>query len=126
MSDVTRLLDAATAGDRKAAADLLPLIYDELRELAAARMAAERPDHTLDATALVHEAYLRRAGAQRSAGRGHFSAPPAEAMRRTLTAAPRKKAPVRHGGDRRRVDLADPPAAAPPDELLALDAALDR
>jgi DNA-directed RNA polymerase specialized sigma24 family protein len=74
MSEVTRLLDAAAAGDRKAAADLLPLVYDELRKLAAARMAAEAPGHTLDATALVHEAYLRLVGEQQFDGRGHFFA----------------------------------------------------
>jgi hypothetical protein len=84
MSDVTRLLDAAVAGDRQAAADLLPLVYDELRKLAAARMAAETPDHTLDATALVHEAYLRLVGDQQFDGRGHFFAAAAEAMRRIL------------------------------------------
>ena len=84
MSDVTRLLDAAAAGDRQAAADLLPLVYDELRQLAAARMAAEAPGHTLDATALVHEAYLRLVGDQQFDGRGHFFAAAAEAMRRIL------------------------------------------
>src|SRR5688572_19700180 len=101
MSEVTRLLDAAAAGDRKAAADLLPLVYDELRKLAAARMAAEAPGHTLDATALVHEAYLRLVGDQQFDGRGHFFAAAAEAMRRILVEAARRKATVRHGGDRR-------------------------
>ena len=72
MTDVTRLLDAAKAGDRLAAAELLPLVYEELRKLAAARMAAEAPGHTLDATALVHEAYLRLIGDQQFSGRGHF------------------------------------------------------
>jgi RNA polymerase sigma factor (TIGR02999 family) len=98
MSDVTRLLDAAAAGDRQAAVDLLPLVYDELRRLAAARMAAEAPGHTLDATALVHEAYLRLIGDQRFDGRGHFFAAAAEAMRRILVEAARRKAAVRHGG----------------------------
>src|SRR5262245_9539345 len=101
MSDVTRLLDAAAAGDRRAAAELLPLVYDELRGLAAARMAAESPDHTLQPTALVHEAYLRLVGATRQAewnGRGHFFAAAAEAMRRILVEAARRKRRVRHGG----------------------------
>src|SRR3954470_13023718 len=104
MSDVTRLLDAATAGDRKAAADLLPLIYDELRKLAATRMAAERPDHTLDATALVHEAYLRLVGGQQFDHRGHFFAA-AEAMRRILVEGARKRGRLKRGGGRARVDL---------------------
>src|SRR5690349_20488181 len=125
MADVTRLLDAAAAGDRRAAADLLPLVYDELRKLAAARMAAERAGQTLDATALVHEAYLRLVGDQRFDGRGHFFAAAAEAMRRILVEAARKKGRHRHGGGRRRVELADSPAAAPPADLLDLDEALD-
>jgi RNA polymerase sigma factor (TIGR02999 family) len=90
MSNLTRLLDAAAAGDRKSAADLLPLVYDELRKLAAARMAAEAPDHTLNATALVHEAYLRVVGLvndNRWDNRGHFFAAAAEAMRRILVEA---------------------------------------
>jgi RNA polymerase sigma factor (TIGR02999 family) len=123
--DVTRLLEAAHAGDRQAAAALLPLVYDELRKLAAARMSAEAPGHTLDATALVHEAYLRLVGDQKFDGRGHFFAAAAEAMRRILVDAARRKGRVRHGGDRRRVELADLPAATPPDDLLDLDAALD-
>ncbi|MFO0849910.1 MAG: ECF-type sigma factor [Gemmataceae bacterium] len=126
MSDVTRLLDAAAAGDRQAAFALLPFVYDELRNLAAARMAAESPGHTLDATALVHEAYLRLVGDQRFDGRGHFFAAAAEAMRRILVEAARRKGRVRHGGGRRRVELDGLPAAAPPDDLLALDDALDR
>src|SRR3954463_185375 len=84
MPKITQLLNAAQAGDRRAAARLLPLVYDELRKLAAARMTAEAPGHTLDATALVHEAYLRLVGDQRFDGRGHFSAAAAEAMRRVL------------------------------------------
>jgi RNA polymerase sigma factor (TIGR02999 family) len=138
MSDVTRLLDAAAAGDRHAAADLLPLVYDELRQLAAARMAAEAPGHTLDATALVHEAYLRLVASPGSdsgetrkhwGGRGHFFAAAAEAMRRILVENARRKGRVRHGGELRRVDLldADEAAAATDDEqVLLLDEALTR
>src|SRR5207342_3061990 len=106
MSDVTRLLDAATAGDRRAAADLLPLVYDELRKLAAARMAAEAPGHTLDGTALVHEAYLRLVGDQQFDGRGHFFAAAAEAMRRILVEAARRKKADKRGGGRHRIDAA--------------------
>src|SRR5437868_3958421 len=115
MSDVTRLLDAATAGDRRAAADLLPLVYDELRKLAAARMAAESPDHTLQATALVHEAYLRLVGpadAVRWDNRGHFFAAAAEAMRRILVDAARRKRSRKAGGGRRRLDITDVEPAA--------------
>ena len=129
MSDVTRLLDAAAAGDHKAAADLLPLVYDELRRLAAARMAEERPGQTLQATALVHEAYLRLVGGGQPDGwdgRGHFFAAAAEAMRRILVEAARRKARPKHGGGRRRQEMHPDLAAEPePDEdLLALDAAL--
>src|SRR5438093_9816357 len=131
MSDVTRLLDAAAAGDRRAAADLLPLVYDELRQLAAARMAAEAPGHTLQPTALVHEAYLRLIGpadANRWEGRGHFFAAAAEAMRRILVDAARRKRTEKHGGCRHRVDLPDVPAEpeVADEKLLALDAALTR
>ena len=84
MSDVTRLIEAAHKGDRRAATDLLPLVYDELRKLAAAKMAAEAPGHTLNATALVHEAYLRLVRDQHFDGRGHFFAAAAEAMRHIL------------------------------------------
>lgn len=126
MSDVTRLLDAVAAGDRRAAADLLPLVYAELRQLAAARMAAEKPDHTLQPTALVHEAYIRLVGDQQFSGRGHFFAAAAEAMRRILVDEYRRKGRVKRGGDRNRVDLDDVPASAdhPADDLLAVDAAL--
>jgi RNA polymerase sigma factor (TIGR02999 family) len=131
MSNVTLLLDAAAAGDRKAAADLLPLVYDELRKLAAARMAAESPDQTLQPTALVHEAYLRLIGPAdelRWENRGHFFAAAAEAIRRILVDAARRKRTEKHGGGRRRVELPDVPAR--PDvvdeQLLALDAALTR
>ena len=108
MSDVTHLLDAAAAGDRQAAADLLPLVYDELRKLAAARMAVESPEHTLQPTALVHEAYLRLVGpadAARWDNRGHFFAAAAEAMRRILVEAARRKRRAKHGGERQRVAL---------------------
>src|SRR5262245_34407324 len=131
MADVTRLLDAAAAGDPKAAADLLPLVYDELRKLAAARMADEQPGQTLQPTALVHEAYVRVVGGGQPDGwngRHHFFAVAAEAMRRILVERARRKARARHGGGRRRIEL-DPEAladAARSDDLLALDEALDR
>jgi RNA polymerase sigma factor (TIGR02999 family) len=130
MSDVTLLLAAAAAGDRKAAAELLPLVYDELRKLAVARMVAEQPGHTLDATALVHEAYLRLVGpadANRWADRAHFFAAAAEAMRRILVESARRKATLKRGGDRDRIDLdalSARTAEERPDELLALDEAL--
>jgi RNA polymerase sigma factor (TIGR02999 family) len=131
MSDVTRLLDAAAAGDRKAAADLLPLVYDQLRQLAAARMAAESPDQTLQPTALVHEAYLRLIGPAdqpRWENRGHFFTAAAEAMRRILVDAARRKRTHKHGGHRRRVELPDVPARpeVADERLLALDTALTR
>src|SRR4051812_33737645 len=100
MSEITHLLDAAAAGDRQAAADLLPLVYDELRKLAAARMAAEKPGHTLNATALVHEAYLRLIGDQHFAGKAHFFAAAAEAMRRVVGNPPRDPHPRERGGRR--------------------------
>jgi RNA polymerase sigma factor (TIGR02999 family) len=128
MSDLTRLLDAAAAGDRQAAADLLPLVYDELRKLAAAKLAAESPGHTLDPTALVHEAYLRLIGDQRFDGRGHFFAAAAEAMRRILVNHARDRNRLKRGGGRQRVDLdrLTGLAAASDDDLLGLDDALDR
>jgi RNA polymerase sigma factor (TIGR02999 family) len=128
MSDVTRLLEAANAGDRRAAADLLPLVYDELRKLAAARMAAEAPGHTLDATALVHEAYLRLIGGQRFDGRGHFFAAAAEAMRRVLVDRARDQGRQKRGGGYEQVSLTDIPGRAGHDPylLLSLDEALDR
>src|SRR5262245_52562340 len=101
MADVTRLVDAAAAGDRRAAAELLPLVYDELRQIAAHRMNHEKPGQTLQATALVHEAYLRLIGpanAKGFAGRGHFFAAAAEAMRRILVESARRKQRQRHGG----------------------------
>ena len=124
MADVTRLLDAAAAGDRQAAADLLPLVYDELRKLAAARMAVERPDHTLNATALVHEAYLRLVGDQPFENRSHFFAAAAEAMRRILVENARRKGRIKRGGNQRRVELNDVAAPLADGDLLALDEAL--
>jgi RNA polymerase sigma factor (TIGR02999 family) len=128
MSHVTRLLEAAAAGDRRAAADLLPLVYDELRKLAAARMAAEAPGHTLDATALVHEAYLRLVKDQHFDGRGHFFAAAATAMRRILIERARRKQRAIHGGGRQRRELHPELVAAPAanEDLLALDAALTK
>ncbi|QDU21311.1 ECF-type sigma factor [Urbifossiella limnaea] len=131
MSDVTRLLDAAAAGDRRAAGDLLPLVYDELRKLAAARMAAESPDHTLQPTALVHEAYLRLVGpadALRWDNREHFFAAAAEAMRRILVEAARRRHGPQRGGDyaRHALDPDQPEPPGPSLRLLALDEALDR
>jgi RNA polymerase sigma factor (TIGR02999 family) len=130
MSDVTRLLDAAAAGDRRAAADLLPLVYDELRALAAARMAAEAPGHTLEPTALVHEAFVRLVGAATAQwdGRGHFFAAAAEAMRRILIESARRKKRDRHGGEHHRVAL---PAEIPAptlsdDDLLAVHEVVDQ
>src|ERR1700712_5441435 len=107
MSDLTRLLDAAAAGDRRAAADLLPLVYEELRKLAAVRMAAEASGHTLDATALVHEAYLRLVGEQQFDGRRHFFAAAAEAMRRVLVNHARDRNRLKRTGGRVRLELLD-------------------
>src|SRR5215475_10380612 len=128
MSDVTRLLDAAAAGDRKAAADLLPLVYDELRQLAAARLAAEAPGHTLSPTALVHEAYLRLAGDRHFDGRGHFFAAAAEAMRRVLVNHARDRNRLKRGGGRVRLELLDQAAslAEDLDLVLSLDELLAR
>ena len=128
MSEITDLLDAAAAGDRRAAADLLPLVYEELRRLASARMAAERPGHTLDATALVHEAYLRLVGDQHFDGKMHFFAAAAEAMRRVLVNHARDRARLKRRGGRYRVDLdrVTSPAATGDDDLLELDDALSR
>jgi RNA polymerase sigma factor (TIGR02999 family) len=128
MSEITQLLEAAVAGNRQAADDLLPLVYDELRKLAAARMAGERPGHTLDATALVHEAYLRLIGDQHFAGRSHFFAAAAEAMRRVLINHARDRTRLKRGGARKRVNLdrITDLAAASDDDLLELDDALNR
>jgi RNA polymerase sigma factor (TIGR02999 family) len=127
--DVTRILDAAAKGDSDAARQLLPLVYDELRKLAAQRMARESPAQTLQATALVHEAYLRLVNvdeAQRWNGRGHFFAAAAEAMRRILIEAARHKGRLKRGGAAKRVDLdADDLATqAPPEALLVIDDAI--
>jgi RNA polymerase sigma factor (TIGR02999 family) len=129
MSDVTQILTAIEQG--KAPADeLLPLVYDELRRLAAARLAQERPGQTLQATALVHEAWLRLVGAesQQWEGRRHFFAAAAEAMRRILVENARRKQRLKYGGHLRRVDVADVelPSPMPDDELLALDEALTK
>jgi RNA polymerase sigma factor (sigma-70 family) len=150
MSGVTQILGAIERGDPKAAEQLLPLVYDELRKLAAARLAHEKPGQTLQATALVHEAYLRLVGSacraepglqtdadvsarSRPAGgtyssRGHFFAAAAEAMRRILVESARRKKRIRHGGDLRRVDLdqAAEVSVQPPDDLLDLSEAIDR
>jgi RNA polymerase sigma factor (TIGR02999 family) len=131
MSDVTQILAAIEAGDPKAAAELLPLVYDELRKLAAARLAEEKSEHTLQATALVHEAYVRLVGGTQPRdwnGRGHFFAAAAEAMRRVLVDRARGRARSKRGGDRRRVELTDIPGRADhdPNLLLTLDDALTR
>ena len=129
MSELTRILSAIDAGDPHAAGQLLPLVYDELRKLAAGYMANEAPGQTLDATALVHEAYLRLVGptgGRDFANRRHFFAAAAEAMRRILIESARRKHRVKHGGGRARVDLADPIWVPLDDriDLLALDEAL--
>jgi RNA polymerase sigma factor (TIGR02999 family) len=128
---VTRILSDLANGDAQAAGQLLPLVYEELRKLAAARLAAEASGNTLNATALVHEAYLRLVGPADEArwdNRGHFFAAAAEAMRRILVDAARRKRTEKHGGRRRRVNLPDLPAVpeAVDEKLLALDAALTR
>ena len=130
VSEVTRILNGIDAGDPRAAAQLLPLVYDELRVLAAQRLSQEKPGQTLQATALVHEAYLRLVGD--GAGphwdhRGHFFAAAAEAMRRILVDAARRKQAIRHGGGRRRVELHDHHhITQSPDGLLLFDEALTR
>ena len=131
MSDVTRILTQLEQGDSAAAEKLLPLVYDELRKLAAARMAVEKPGNTLNATALVHEAYLRLvdpADEQKWDHRGHFFAAAAEAMRRILVDRARRKAAAKRGGEFARVELEPDLAVAPEvrEDLIALDAALDR
>jgi RNA polymerase sigma factor (TIGR02999 family) len=128
MSDVTRLIEAVERGDRRAAAELLPLVYGELRELAAERMAAEAPGHTLNATALVHEAYLRLVGDQQFDGRGHFFAAAAEAMRRILINHARDRKRLKRAGGRGRVELLDQlgAIAEDPDLVLSLDGLLTR
>jgi RNA polymerase sigma factor (TIGR02999 family) len=128
MPDLTRLLDAAATGDPRAAAELLPLVYEELRKLAAVRLASENPGQTLQPTALVHEAYLRLVGGpqpQEWSGRGHFFAAAAEAMRRILLNRARDKQRLKRGGGRKQLDLDQIDVAEDSDEqLLALDEAL--
>jgi RNA polymerase sigma factor (TIGR02999 family) len=129
MSEVTRILSAIERGEPQAAERLLPLVYDELRRLAARQMAQEKPGQTLQATALVHEAYLRLVGPGEGTGwqnRGHFLAAAAEAMRRILVERARHKATQKCGGGLWRVDLGgvDPAAPAADEDLLALDEAL--
>jgi RNA polymerase sigma factor (TIGR02999 family) len=131
MSDVTRILDALAQGDAHAAEQLLPLVYEELRRLAAQRLAREAPGQTLQATALVHEAYLRLVGtgpAQDWNSRGHFFAAAAEAMRRILVEKARRKRCLRHGGGQTRIELDEACSVAgpPSEDLLALDEALTR
>ena len=131
MNDVTRILSAIDQGDPEAAEGLLSLVYDELRKLAARRLAQEKPGQTLQATALVHEAYLRLVGpddAPKWEGRGHFFGAAAEAMRRILVENARRKKAEIHGGGRERVELAEGDwlTRATPDEIVALDDSLDR
>jgi len=129
MTEVTRILSAIEQGDPHAAEQLLPLVYDELRRLAAQRLANEKPGQSLEATALVHEAYLRLTNGEQEENwnsRGHFFAAAAEAMRRILVEHARKKARIKRGGDRQRLDLDSLQLAVPElgEELLALDEAL--
>jgi RNA polymerase sigma factor (TIGR02999 family) len=128
MSDVTRLIDAANKGDMRAARDLLPLVYEELRKLAAQRMNTESPDHTLQPTALVHEAYIRLVGKEDPGweNRGHFFAAAAEAMRRILVDHARTKQADKRGGDWERISLefVGNLSGAAPDEVLLLDETL--
>ena len=131
MSDVTRILSMIESGDQKASEELLPLVYDELRRLAAARMSSERPDHTLQATALVHEVYVRLVDAdkvQHWDSRGHFFAAAGEAMRRILVERARAKQRQRRGGDLQRLDVndVDPADESNPELVLAIDDALEK
>jgi len=137
MSEITQVLDDVRQGKAGAAAELLPLVYDELRKLAATKLARETPGQTLDATALVHEAYVRLVAsegreapdsAQQFDHRGHFFAAAAEAMRRILVENARKKKAEKHGGGLQRHDAAEVPIAAPEpaEDLVALDEALDK
>jgi len=128
MSEVTQVLNAIELGEPQAAERLLPLVYAELRQLAAAQMAHEKPGQTLDATALVHEAYLRLIGDQQFENRRHFFAAAAEAMRRILVDNARRKRSRKRGGDRQRLDLnmEQPADLGRSEHLLLLDDALDR
>ncbi len=129
MPDASQILNAIEQGDPRAAEQLLPLVYEELRKLAAQKLAQERPGQSLQATALVHEAYLRLVDVEKSPhwdSRGHFFAAAAEAMRRILVEKARSKKRLRHGGDRQRLDLDQLELAgeSPPEALLAFDEAL--
>jgi RNA polymerase sigma factor (TIGR02999 family) len=130
MNDITRILSAIDQGDAKAADELLPLVYGELRKLAAHKMSNESPNQTLQPTALVHEAWLRLTGNENAQwnGRSHFFAAAAEAMRRILIDNARRKLAKRHGGGQQRVDLGDQDiaATADDDQLLAINEALDK
>jgi RNA polymerase sigma factor (TIGR02999 family) len=131
MSDATQILSAIEQGDPSAAEQLLPLVYAELRRLAAARLAREKPGQTLEPTALVHEAYVRLVDVKRAQhwnSRGHFFVAAAEAMRRILVERARRKGRIQHGGGLRRVDLLDADAVAPTEDeqVLLLDDALAR
>ena len=131
MSDVTRILSAIEQGDPRAAEQLLPLVYGELRKLAARKLSQEKPGQTLEATALVHEAYLRLVDADKAQywnSRGHFFAAAAEAMRRILVEQARRKGRLKRGGNKERLDLDDVEIAfeGPADDMLALDEALAR
>ena len=133
MNQVTQILSSLQQGDARAAEQLLPLVYAELRRLAAQRLAQEKPGQTLQATALVHEAYLRLVDVdqpQQWDGRGHFFAAAAEAMRRLLIDNARRKSRIKHGGDLKRIDLEEVAQVAgtesDADDLLELDAALER
>ena len=130
MSDVTQILSQIESGDPKAAEQLLPLVYDELRKLAAAKMAQEKPGQTLQATALVHEAYIRLVDVEKAQhwnSRGHFFAAAAEAMRRILVDQARRKGRLKRGGQQQRIPLDAVRIAldTPPDDLLALNEALE-
>jgi RNA polymerase sigma factor (TIGR02999 family) len=131
MSDVTRILSAIEQGDPHAAEQLLPLLYDELRKLAAQKLAQEKPGQSLQATALVHDAYIRLVDVEKAQhwnSRGHFFAAAAEAMRRILVERARHKGRIRHGGGRRHMELLDAEVAAPTDDeqVLLLDESLAR
>ncbi len=132
MSDVTRILNAIERGDASATDELLPVVYEELRLLAAQKLSHEAPGQTLQATALVHETYLRLVGEEPQSweNRGHFFAAAAEAMRRILVENARHRGRIRHGGTLRRIELQESAAATPddrvPDDLIALDEALEK
>jgi RNA polymerase sigma factor (TIGR02999 family) len=129
MNDVTRILSAIEQGDAQAADRLLPLVYDELRKLAARKITHEEPGHTLQATALVHEAYIRLVGRKEPLSykdRGHFFAAAAAAMHHILVDSARRKQAIKRGGDAQRKQLEDLAAPSPDDELLALDEALQK